>query len=143
MRRTHFIWSLHFMTRLAALFTCFALAGCAAAQVTQSVDPGSEFTLAQGAVATVTAADVTVRFVAVTEDSRCPREVTCVWQGEVKAQLVVQVAQVESPVNILVGHDEVVGGYRVTLLRVEPGRVTDAPIAPQDYRVTLKVEKAG
>ena len=85
-----------------------------------------------------------VRFVAVTEDSRCPRDATCIWAGEVKVQLEIQQSsQVASQVEILEGGSTVAGVYRVTLVRVEPQPVSTARIAPQDYRATLKIDKAG
>ena len=62
-----------------------------------------------------------VRFVAVTEDSRCPRDVTCIWAGEVKVQLEIQESsKAASKVEILEGASTVAGAYRVTVVRVEP-----------------------
>jgi len=132
------------MTRLAAILTCLTLAGCSAAstQETQAVNLGINVTLAPGAAISSKTADVTVRFVAVTEDSRCPSDVTCVWAGEVKVRLEIQEAsKVASPVEILEGSSTVAGVYRVTLVRVEPQPVSTAKIAPQDYRATLKIDK--
>ena len=81
------------MTRLAAVLTCLALAGCgtAPAAKSQTVDLGAEVTLAPGATVSVKAAEMQVRFVSVTEDSRCPRDVTCIWAGEVKVQIEIRV----------------------------------------------------
>ena len=85
-----------------------------------------------------------VRFVAVTEDSRCPRDVTCIWAGEVKVQLEIQQAsKAASQVELLEGGSTVAGEYRVTLVRVEPQPTSTAKIAPQDYRATLKIDKSG
>jgi hypothetical protein len=86
---------------------------------------------------------VKVRFVAVTEDSRCPRDVTCVWAGEVKVQLEIQVAKVASQAEMLEGGSTVAGAYRVTLVKVEPQPVSTVKIAPQDYRATLAIDAQG
>jgi hypothetical protein len=126
---------------------CLALAGCGASsssQKTQAVDPGAEVSLAHGATASVTGTDLQVRFVAVTEDSRCPRDTTCVWAGEVKVQLeIAEGSQKSSQVELREGEHAAAGAYRVTLVRVEPQPVSTARIAPQDYRATLKLDKAG
>jgi hypothetical protein len=132
-------------TRIAAIVMCLALAGCGAprAQQTKTVAPGAQVTLAPGAGVSVKDAQLEVRFVAVTEDSRCPADVTCIWAGEIKAQIEIrQNSQPASRVEILEGGSTVAGGYRVTVVRVEPQRVSSAPVAPQDYRVTMNVDKA-
>ena len=132
------------MTRLAAILTLLALAGCgtAPAAKSQAVDLGAEATLAPGATASVNTTQFKVRFVAVTEDSRCPRDVTCIWAGQVKVQFEVQEAtKSASPVELLEGGNSVVGTYRVTLVRVEPAPRSTARIVPQDYRATIVVEK--
>ncbi len=47
--------------------------------------PGAPFTLARGESATLDGMDIT--FDAVTEDSRCPEDVDCVWQGRATIRL--------------------------------------------------------
>jgi hypothetical protein len=129
------------MARIAALLTCLALAGCRAAiSQTQSIDPGTEVTLTPGTTVFVKGARMQVRFVAVSEDSRCPSDVTCIWAGEVKITLMIAVSKVASQVEILEGGSTAAGAYRVTLLRVEPQRTSTARIAPRDYRATLKID---
>jgi hypothetical protein len=134
------------MIRLAALLTFLALAGCGAAadRETKTVDLGAEITLAPGAVVSVKATGMTMLFVAVTEDSRCPVDSTCVWAGEVRAVFEVhESSQAASRLELLEGTSTVAGGCRVTLVRVEPQPTSTARIAPQDYRATLKFDKAG
>ena len=85
-----------------------------------------------------------MRFVAVTEDSRCPRDVTCVWAGQVKIQLEIhESSKAASMVEVLEGGSTDAGDYRVTLVGVEPQPLSTVKIAPQDYRATLKIDKAG
>ena len=134
------------MTRLAAMSFCFVLASCGTArtQETTAVDPGAQVTLAPGASVSLKATELKVRFVAVTEDSRCPRDVTCVWAGEVKVRIEIQQAsRLASQVEILEGRSTTAGVHRVTLVRVEPQAMTGSRIAPQDYRATLQIDKAG
>jgi len=133
------------MTRHVAIFACLALAGCVTAPAAKSqvVELGAEVTLAAGATVSVKGAGLAVRFVSVTEDSRCPRDVTCIWAGEVKIQLEVLVSRTRSKVEILEGGNTVASGYRVSLVRVDPVPSSTARIALQDYRVTLRADKAG
>ena len=44
---------------------------------------GEEFVLAVGQSATIDGEGLTIRFIEVTEDSRCPEGVECVWEGRV------------------------------------------------------------
>ena len=134
------------MSPLVAILSCLALTGCTAArpQETRAVNLGVEVTLAAGASVSSKTGEVGVRFVAVTEDSRCPRDVTCVWAGEVKVQLeIMESGKTPSTMELLEGGSTVAGGYRVTLVRVEPQTTSTTKIAAQDYRATLKIDKAG
>ena len=133
------------MVRLAAFLMCLALAGCMTApgQDSQTIVPGEEVTLAPGDTGTVKNTGIRVRFVAVTEDSRCPSDTTCVQAGEVKVQLeLLGTSDFAVPMELLQGGSTVAGNGRVTLVRVEPQPTSAARIAPGDYRATLKIEKA-
>ena len=136
--------SLHSMKHLAALLACLALGGCGASSnpETKTIAPGAEITLAPGVAVAVKTTGMTVRFVAVIDDSRCARDTTCVWAGEVRALLEIhESSQAASRVELLEGSSTVAGGCRVTLVRVEPQPISTARIAPQDYRATLKFDK--
>jgi len=130
------------MKHLAALI-CLAAAACtsAADRHVQAVDPGASFTLGVGEAATVKDSGMTLRFVSVNEDSRCPRDTTCIWAGEVKAQFEIRrAANAAARIELNEGGSEVFGEYRVTLVSVEPPRMNATPIAAQAYRVTLTIE---
>ena len=132
------------MTRLAAMLTLLALAGCgpAPAAKSQAVDLGAEVTLAPGA--TVSVNDRGVEGALRCRDRRLSLSPRCHLylggrgQGSVRDS---ESAQAASQVEILEGGNSVVGGYRVTLVRVEPAPASTAQIAPQDYRATIVVEQ--
>jgi|SRR5688572_910056 hypothetical protein len=128
------------MIRRAAILFCLVLPGCAATPPAQIADLGVEFTMAPGETVALKGTGIKVRFVAVTQDSRCPKDTTCIWAGEVKAQIdilkISQTWQVELPS----GGNTAIDDHRVTLLRVEPQPTSTARIAPQDYRATLKMD---
>jgi hypothetical protein len=134
------------MSRAAVLgcFFAMALASCGATQSPkpQSIELGAEVTLAPGASAAFKPAGIVVQFVGVAADSRCPRDVTCMWAGEVKAIISIRNAQ-QPPVRheMLEGGHSTSGDYRVTLVRVLPEPVASAKIPAQDYRATLQFQK--
>lgn len=132
------------MIRMAALLTCLALAGCGTAPAHQSraVKLGEEVTLAPGETAVVRAAKLAVRFVAVTDDSRCPRDTTCIWAGEVKVALEFSGLEGTLPVELTEGKSANYGIYMATLLRVEPQPASNVRISAQGYRATLKIDQA-
>src|SRR5262245_13577427 len=133
---------LHSMTRLAAVLVCLSVAGCisAAGPRTHEVEAGAEVTLAAGDTAALKATDTKVRFLSVSEDSRCPRDTTCIWAGEVKARFEIHAGENDVPsLEIPEGSTVTVGGHRVTLARVTPQPLSTKRIAPQDYRATVKI----
>ncbi|MDY6948446.1 MAG: hypothetical protein SXG53_22325 [Pseudomonadota bacterium] len=134
------------MTRIAALgcFFVAVLASCGSGDSSppQSIDLGAEVTLAPGAAAAFKPAGIVVQFVSVVTDSRCPREVTCMWAGEVKVLLSIQDSQ-QPPrrQEILEGGHVVSGDYRVTVVRVQPEPASSGKIPRESYRATLQLQK--
>lgn len=134
------------MTRTAALSCFFAavLASCGSdnSPPPQPIDLGADVTLAPGASATYRPAGIVVQFVSVVTDSRCPRDVTCMWAGEVKVLLSIQSNQKPPTRHELLeaGH-AISGDYRVTVVRVQPEPVSSGRIPPENYRATLQLQK--
>lgn len=130
------------MSRLAAILTCIALAGCVAdaAQKPRAVEPGASVTLAPGESVTVEGTALSVRFVAVTEDSRCPGDTTCIWAGEVRVSLEIrEPSKAPRQVELKAGDSADAGSHRLTLVGVEPQPVSSVKLSPADYRATLKI----
>ena len=73
----------------AACGLLIASAGCAPVQTAITVEPGVSFTLAPGQAATVRGTNTRITFKQVREDSRCPVDVTCVWEGAAKIEIAV------------------------------------------------------
>ena len=92
---------------------------------------------------------LSIKFVSVPEDSRCPRGVTCIWAGNVSVQL--QVTKLNSksvkielntnPRDTPAGEEADCGNYHLKLVSVDPYPVQDQQLAAGDYRVTLVVSK--
>ena len=85
--------------------------------------------------------DKTVEFtISAINDSRCPEDVTCIWQGEAEITI-----DVESPAKgtiVLSTFDnlsDTIGNYSFKLIEVLPYPVSDQVIKLEDYRVTLEI----
>jgi hypothetical protein len=80
-----------------------------------------------------------------TEDSRCPADVVCVWQGNAAVILGLTLGSgptVPATVNTGVEpHSAVHGSYRVNLVGVMPAPVSTSPIDRDDYQAILRVER--
>ena len=104
-----------------------------------------EFTLAPGQTATVNGASVRLTFERVSEDSRCPVDVTCIWEGDAVVVLRVKTDadEVTREVHTQGGEPRSrkapVGDYVVTLVKLEPAPRSSAPIEAAAYRATLVV----
>ncbi len=66
-----------------------ASSGCSPVKTVATVEPGVSFMLAPGQAATVRGTNTRISFKQVREDSRCPVDVTCVWEGDAKIEIVV------------------------------------------------------
>lgn len=126
------------------MLACAGLAACVSvvSSAAQRVALDSEVTLAPGSAAR-TSEDFEARFVGVASDSRCPRDTTCVWAGEVKVLLEIRDrAQPPSMHEVVAGGDVVVAQRRVTVVRVEPQPPSERKLQAAEYRVTLKISAA-
>lgn len=119
-----------------------ALAACRSAgdPAPRAVEFNREIQLAPGEQAAFGPQGLKVEFVRVLEDSRCPSDATCVWAGEVKVELSTQPEAVRH--EIVAGQQATVGELKVTVVQIQPERISTREIAPEEYRVTLKVERA-
>lgn len=85
-----------------------------------------------------------VEFVAVLEDSRCPADVVCVWQG--RAVLEFDVTGERVAVTLIGGESvsdpEVTTGHRIVVEDVHPYPKASQPSDSDDYRVTISVVTA-
>ena len=73
---------------LVAITVCLLLliSSCIAGNEVE-VHPGEEFSLKSGQIAVISGENLKIEFVEVTEDSRCPKGVTCIWAGRVVAKV--------------------------------------------------------
>jgi hypothetical protein len=95
---------------------------------------------------------VRLALVAIENDSRCPTQVSCVWEGAVTAVVDVTIAgQPGKTVTLTIaGQDREtdesraqVGGYTIRLTALTPYPAEPQPIDQGDYVATVVVDKAG
>lgn len=75
-------------------------------------------------------------------DSRCPSDITCIWEGKTDVKIVVQ-----SPLSgliVLSTHDnliDTVGNFSFKIIEVSPYPISTQTIKLEDYTVILKIEE--
>jgi len=96
--------------------------------------------------ASIDSLNLSIGFVAVREDSRCPSDVVCIWEGQATISVNVQNANLDpgnfnltsrgggSDFSVRDFHD-----FSLRLLEIAPYPRSTEPIGTDDYRVTLVV----
>lgn len=103
------------------------------------------FSLKVGQSAAVSGTRLRIRFEHARDDSRCPTDVVCVWGGNARVRLSVDVDGEVEPLDLNTGLDPraaPVDGLVVSLEALQPEARTAIDIAPDDYVVTLRVTPA-
>src|SRR3990172_3791826 len=97
---------------------------------------GSEFILQINQSAEIKSEDITVTFLNVTSDSRCPSDVTCIWQGQAGIEIDVQKGEEESIVSLSIGGDSspeesIFNSYLIQLVYLIPYPISTKNIQPE------------
>jgi hypothetical protein len=105
-----------------------------------------EFSLSMGQRALITEENLVIRFEEVIEDSRCPREVTCIWAGRVTCMVEITQASVSFHMALTEPGlsdeytTESYEGYELAF-HVTPYPEAGNKISPDEYRLHLIVSK--
>lgn len=129
------------IVRAAAVFVLTTAACTSVRTGVPTVPPNTDFDVAVGSVARLQDSDVVVRFDTVTEDSRCPQDVTCVWEGNATAIVTLDSAGKTTHAQFATSKPQPVRafGWAFELRALRPPRTTQTPPGPADYIVTLRV----
>jgi hypothetical protein len=130
---------------LVTIVLLLTIAGASCTAHKSNASLGQEFTLLVGKTAVVTGESLSIKFVKVTGDSRCPTGVQCIQAGDVKCQILIEYLQAQSVVVLtqLGGNDinkEVFNKYTINF-RVEPYPEYGKQIASSDYKLVMTVTK--
>ena len=114
----------------------------APAAVTQAAKGAID--LRVGMSAPLPGTEATLTFVRVRDDSRCPTGVTCIWEGDAVVELRMQqrtgqALTVELHANPGFERQATAFGVTISLERLDPYPDAGTPIAPDSYRLTLKI----
>lgn len=105
---------------------------------------GRTFELGPNETARITGLGILVAFRGVAQDSRCPTDVTCVWEGDASLRIRASSANTDwTPFDLHTSLDPRsarIDGHTITVVGLTPSPVSDRPIANDRYRVTLRVE---
>ncbi len=103
-----------------------------------------EFTLRYGDERQVEGTVLRVGFAAVLDDSRCPQDVTCVWQGNAEVVLGLTIGMGPTvALHLNTGLEPGAAewsGMLVTLVELTPVPLAGVSIPKTDYQVKLRVE---
>ena len=133
------------VVRAFTLVSCLLLAtACDESSPTGPAVPLSErFVLAPGGAAAI--AGVSVQFVGVSGDSRCPADALCILGGDAIVEMRVLDAGAVASYELHTGDKQRASAghrdLRIELLELQPYPFSARPINPSDYRATLVVTR--
>jgi hypothetical protein len=127
-----------------------ALLGLLAGQTDQQPPApkrGEPFEVKAGDTQRLSDDKLSVRFDRVTEDSRCPVGVQCVWEGDAVVQLTLERPPAAAEARVLhtsqrFDRETEYAGLIVRLVDLQPEPRKGETIAPEDYRVKLLADDA-
>lgn len=126
---------------LAALIVVGA--GCATVDTAIVAKPGVEFNLALGQTAALSGSGYRITFNRVTEDSRCPIDVVCVWAGDAKIQLTIDRSTAPGDIRTLglnpPNSETDANGLRIRFVSLAPAPRQSEPSAKREYVARLVV----
>jgi hypothetical protein len=89
---------------------------------------------------------ITIKFISVNEDSRCPANAICVWEGNARISLQLtdrkSTEVVELNTSTRFATEAKFGGYLIKLVSLLPYPGTKEKIDPSEYVATLRITKA-
>ncbi len=104
-----------------------------------------ELRIKQNAVSKIPAAKVKVKFLEVVEDSRCPKDVDCVWAGNAKVKFELSRKGKETKIvelNTGLGdRSAVYEGYEITIMDLLPHRSSQPSAVASNYEAVLTFAK--
>ena len=126
-----------------AVLGLLALHACASVEKSIVAEPGVAFFLHIGETAVIKGSETRVTFRQVTEESRCPTNVTCVWAGDARIDVLLSPEQgaAESRVLSLTPLDKEarIGDLVIRFVGLAPYPSKPGPIAPRQYVAELLI----
>ncbi|MGH9878878.1 MAG: hypothetical protein ACRD5H_14700, partial [Nitrososphaerales archaeon] len=133
-----------------AILNALHSARAESAQESQNIttELNNQFQLKIGQTAFIESKNIKLRFLNVTEDSRCPADAVCVWEGQVTVLLNVMHNEEglgDFDLTIRGGDKNLAikpfDGYSIQLMKVDPYPFASRPTELTDYVATLQVSE--
>ena len=109
--------------------------------IAPSVPPNQQLTLAAGQSAPIEGTELSLNFVSVSGDSRCPGDAICITGGDALVHIIVRgdrSAEYELHTGDTSRASALREGWRITLVNLQPYPFSSLPpIQPGDYRATF------
>ena len=128
----------------AALISLGGILACAPVRSdVPTVPVNTDFEVTIGGMARIQDSWLLVRFDTVTEDSRCPADVQCVWEGNATARVTVDSAGTAAIAEFRTSRPQPVSvfGWTLELRQLRPARATQAVPKAGDYVITLRASR--
>jgi hypothetical protein len=131
------------MRASSLLFCLFAVTGCFRESPTEPGPINQEVVLAPGQSATVEGTVLSLKFVGVTGDSRCPADALCVLGGSATVKVEVSGSGGSRELTFETGDLKPItyDAWSLELVQLTPYPFSASPIRHEDYRATLRVKR--
>ena len=116
------------------------------ADMTQTSVGQNQFQLKVNQTASLESDTIKVKFLNVTSDSRCPTDVTCVWEGEAKIVVnIIKDGQDLGNFNLTSRagqNNKAFDGHQIQVTKIEPSPTSGKKIPVSDYIITFSITKS-
>jgi len=134
------------------LLTCFSLFGyihhhdgyIPATETSITASLGEAFDIKVGQKASIFSQQLTLKFLSVSEDSRCPQGTICMWEGNGKVNIeltltgqTLYVAELNTAMSLK--SEATYRSYKISLLDLQPYPSEGSTIQQTDYIATIRV----
>jgi hypothetical protein len=131
---------------LFALLLCLALCTACSESMPSAptIPPDQQLTLAPGGSAPINGTSLTLGFVGVAADSRCPADALCIQGGDALVRIVVHgttSADYELHTGDASRASALREGWRITLVGLQPYPFSSRTIQPEEYRATFAISE--
>lgn len=132
---------------MVLLISIIAIGSCSKEDFDQKLEVrvAEPFELKINHVATINKTDLKIKVIDILEDSRCPKDAVCAWEGQVKLEVEITINNHTTTKEMVtrLGKDipTQVGEYNISVPQVTPDRQIDERIELIDYTFTFFIEK--
>lgn len=123
------------MTRIIYMYILFVLIGCG--KTSLNAELGTPFKMTSVQTVKVNETDIKLNGYKILEDSRCPKDVNCIWEGQVVAEF--QVNGLPFKINTQKMTDTL--GYSFKINSVEPIKEQGVEIPVTSYIIDILISK--